>query len=163
LDDRLDRGYIPDMYAMLHHRLARTLGHQHITVDVAKAAQPLNPARQIEKCSLVGRLAETGERGVKERCLIQSANLGNVNPPIAAPGRIAAQRPEGLSQGRHLDDSRDGFVLVLEADQRAPDRDAADKVAGAVDGIDDPAKARTAGPIAMLFPEEAVAGKPAQQ
>src|SRR5262249_37471277 len=69
------------------------------------------------------------------------------------------QRPVGVAQARHVGDAGDLLAPVLQADERSPDRDAADEVARAVDGVDDPAEAGGAGRVPELFAEEAVLRK----
>ena len=77
----------------------------------------------------------------------------------ATKGAVAAKGPPGLSEGRGRNDACDLFTLKLKPDKRRPDGDAADKAAGAVDGIDDPAIAGRAAQVAKLFTEKTVAGK----
>ena len=55
------------------------------------------------------------------------------------------------------------FALVFQADECAPDRDVAEKIARAVNRIDDPAIAGRAGGIARFLTQETVVGKLAQQ
>ena len=56
-------------------------------------------------------------------------------------------------------DSDQRVVALFEGDEDAPEAVAADEVAGAVDGVDDPAKAAAAGDEAGLLAEKAVAGE----
>ena len=79
-----------------------------------------------------------------------------MQPPAVAKGAVAAQGPVGVAQRRHDGGAGDGLAAILQADERAPQRHAAHEVAGAVDGIDDPAKAGIAGLFAVLLAEEGV-------
>ena len=81
----------------------------------------------------------------------------------AAGGRRGRRRRRGgpARSGPSGDfrDAGDLVILVLEADQRGPDGHAADEVAGAVDGVDDPAKAGGPGRVTRFLAEEAVVRK----
>jgi len=58
-----------------------------------------------------------------------------------------------------MDHAGDDFAIRFEADEDGPERIAAHEVAGAVDGIDNPAAAGARFLERALFAEDAVAGK----
>src|SRR5207342_3818811 len=65
--------------------------------------------------------------------------------------------PPALAQCRRADDADHRLALIDEGDQGGPDRDAADKVLGAVDRVDDPA-AGTVARTAEFLAQDGVAG-----
>ena len=95
--------------------------------------------------------------------LVERRDIGDADAAFVAVSAVAAQGAKDLLHGRHADDAGDQFALVFEADERGPDRDAADEAAGAVDRVDDPAIAGGAGRVAEFLAEEAVVGEFAEQ
>ena len=76
---------------------------------------------------------------------------------------MPAQSVKGLAQGGHLGHAGDQHALVFQADEHRPQGNAADETARAVDGINDPAKAGRAGPLAVFLAEKGIVRKLAEQ
>src|SRR5207247_180441 len=84
------------------------------------------------------------------------ADFRDLKAPLTPIGTVATQRPVGVSQRWRFDHAGQRFALVLQADEGAPDRNAAEEVARAVNRIDDPAKSRRAGRLAGCLAQQAI-------
>ena len=148
---------------MLDHQLARSLGDQDPAVEVAEAALALRLHRQVDERFSTACLDEPGQARIEDLRILEFSNIRNADPPAAAVGAVAAQRPVGEAQGWDLGHTADLLPLVLQGDQRPPDRDATHEAARAVDGVDDPAKTGGARLIARLLTQECVFWKSTEQ
>src|SRR5437879_1471923 len=95
--------------------------------------------------------------------MVEGCNIGDTDTAAASIGAIAAQSAISEPHGRHVRDAGNLLALVLQPDERSPDRNAAHKTARAVNRIDDPAVAACAGRVAGFLAEEGVVGKFVEQ
>src|SRR5262249_48980235 len=131
--------------------------------EVAKAALRLYAVRQVQKGITPPRANEPRQARVEHGRIVELGHVRHPNRPVAAIRAVAAQRPIGLSERRHLRNTGNRLASIFQTDQRGPNRDAADEVARAVDRIDDPAITGCARLFTMFFSEETVAGKSRQE
>ena len=73
--------------------------------------------------------------------------------------RLAGERHEDFAREGLGHEPGDGAAIDREADQRAPDGDAGDEGAGAVDWVDDPAEAAGAGLVVPLLADDRMIGE----
>ena len=78
-------------------------------------------------------------------------------------GAAAARSGEQFAQRGHVGESGHHFAVGFQADQVGPGRIAAHEIAGAVDGVDDPAAAAARGFLRALLAEQAVVREGALQ
>ncbi len=148
---------------MLHHQLSGPLRDQEKTVEIAEAALPLNSSGQIDKSFLPPRLKKPRQARIKHDRFGERRDLGNVEAAIVAEGAFAAESAISLAHSRHARHAGNLLLLVLQANEGGPKRNAADEIARAVDRIDDPSEAGIARSIARFLAQKAISGKGAQK
>ena len=104
------------------------------------------------------------ERGVRQRRVVERRDIGDParlsrGQRLAGPRAAALRRPPASAEGRRRDDAGDDLVLDHQADERRPDRNAADEVLGAVDRVDDPAARAPAASCPLSSPSTASRGR----
>lgn len=161
--DRTGR-HVPQRQLRLGADVHRTLGDHHVRPEVAIApGAPAVPA-QVQEAGQLAALLPAGQRGVRERGVLDAADLGYPQPgrrgqAAAGEGSQALGGPPAAVERRSRDDADHRAVAALAAlhqrDQRRPDRHPADVVLGAVDRVDDPA-ARSRALAAELLAEHRV-------
>src|SRR5207244_1314012 len=87
------------------------------------------------------------------------ADRGDAYGPVVHEGAAAPHRVVGLALGREAADPDRHLAFRFERDQDAPGGYAAQEVAGAVDGVDDPAAAAPGRGPAALLAQQAVLGE----
>ena len=117
---------------------------RHSRLEVAPAAK-----EEIGRGGGEPRLAELGHAARLERRRLLAA----VVVRVAGDAQIDLAG-EGLGH-----EAGDGAAVDHQSEQRAPDRDAGDEGAGAVDGIDDPGEAAGRRLVLELFADDAVIGE----
>jgi hypothetical protein len=156
LDQDFERGQIPGFGAGLDPDIGETLGDEHGIDRASQAAnrpELLYPGKQAGADGADSGFIEAveGQDGV-----FRVGLTGDPNGRAVGPGATAFASPEQQALAGAVRDADDDFAILFEPDQNGPERDAADEVAGAVDGIDDPLPGVLAGATAALFAEQAV-------
>src|SRR5438105_4050881 len=128
------------MNPMFDHEFAGALCHQHVAIEVAIAPFGLNPARQILKLLSPACADEPCHACMEESGLSQNTNLGHVDAAVPAKSTVAAQGSIDLAERRHVDDPGNLLTFIFQTNERAPQGNAPDEVARAVNGVDDPAE-----------------------
>ncbi len=139
------------------HRAQVQSGRSH-PADVADLGQEQGHHLSLV-AALVGLVSEArGHQGPA-----QVGFVGNRDGLAVASGACASDGPEGVP-GDHVDHhSGLHHSSHLSRDRHGHARVAVDVVGGAVEGIDDPAHPRGAGPIAALLAQHAVVGAGAEE
>ena len=144
-----------------HGDVERPLGDEHVHPEVAEAAAaPGPPAAARRAASPAPVLEPRADAGVGEVGLGQRRrrrHRGWAAPSAKAPA--AAGRPPAPPERRRRGHADDQLAVVLERDERGPDRDALDVVRRAVDRVDDPPGRGVGRPEqALLLAEHGVVG-----
>ena len=147
LDDRLDRRKIPDLDPdRVDGGVDRALCDQHVRPEVAVAARvPRVPSQRRD------RLLERE----RQHSVLDLPHRGDADTVVVHPGTATALGVPAAVKGGRRDDAEAELAVLLERDQRRPDRDPARVVPCAVDRIDDP-PAAAAAEGAELLAEQAV-------
>ena len=147
----------------LQHHLGGALGDQHVAPELAESAIAPDPRGQPPDGRPEARLFEGADPRGDELGLLEAVDGGNVDRPlskvVARDGALATGRPPATRHGRRRDGGHDQLPLFLDGQQGAEDRNAADQVMGAVDGVHDPARSACAGLAAEFLAQYAVIGK----
>ena len=99
---------------------------------------------------------------MQEIRLAQVPFVGDTEPLAVEEGAAAAARGVELAGDGIVDDADRDLAMLLERDQRRPDRDVAHEVLRAVDGIDDPARRDIPGAAELLAEEPVLGERPAE-
>src|SRR5438105_1833065 len=81
--------------AMLGHDFARSLGHQHETVEVAVPALPLRAPHEVKEHGLLARLQEPRQARIEQHRIFQFRHIGYSNTALVAICAITAQSAVG--------------------------------------------------------------------
>src|SRR5262245_45334625 len=154
LDDDLHGRRVPRLEIALGVDLALPGGHEAVAVVVAEAALPRGGVDQPHEAVPVADALEQVEARVQQHRVRHAGTVRDADALTVRPRALTRARPEELARHRVVDHARRHLPFFLEGDQDSPDRDMADEVLRAVDGIDDPpARSRAFG--AELLAEEA--------
>ena len=156
---RDERGDVPSVNTMIEHQFRRPLRDHDEAEKVAEATLTIGRVMQsLERFRLL-RLAKILRTGIAKHRIGQRRFAGNMNLFVVAIGSIATQGTITVAQDGDVTEPGNRIIVKLQADERGPEGNAADKAAGAVDGVDDPAVAGGSGLIGMFLAEETVVGK----
>ena len=156
-DDDEQGREIPERDGRLGRDVRRALGHEDVAPEVAEAAGAPHPLGERVELRLEPELGPPLEVAVAELRVFESADLGHADRRTIGERAAATHRPPGVAEGRRRADADAHLAVLLEREQRRPDRDAADVVLGPVDRVDDPTPVR--GPLgAELLAQQRIPG-----
>src|SRR6266852_3138459 len=162
LDEDLHGRHVPRLQLGLDIDLPLARRHHAVAEIVSEAALARGRVHEPLEPFPVTRGAKEVQSRVHEEGLAHVRARRHADPLAIGPGALALARPEELAADGIVDDPRRDLPVLLEGDEHGPDRDMADEVLGAVDGVDDPPSRR--GPLlAKFFAEEAAVGEGAAQ
>src|SRR4029077_2635609 len=124
--------------------LAFTRGHQAIAVVVAATALARGRVYQAHDPFAGDDVLQQVEARVHQHGVLEGRTRGDADALAVGPRPLTLARPEELAGDRAVHHPRGDLPILFEGDEHGPDGDAADKVLGPVDGIDDPAIGRRA-------------------
>src|SRR5262249_41080300 len=93
-DNRFEWRHIPGVHTVLDHEFAGTLGHQHITVEIAVATHCFHSPHQIEE-GVPATVCEVRKARVKQDGAAQLRKAGDVEPAIVPVSTIATKSTVG--------------------------------------------------------------------
>jgi hypothetical protein len=162
-DERHQRLHVVGLQSRLDDHIDQA--HRELRVAVAVPAEahqprPVGGERIGRALALAAEVARVGGGDGRSRDRRACARAHRASLARALPVRaLARDAHERLAHERLVRDADDRTRTVVERDERRPVQLPEDEAAGAVDGIDHPRPRLAAGLLAVLLPEDAVAGE----
>jgi len=159
LRDDLQRGQIPGLSRLLDPDVGATRGDHHRVQSAAQTSDGPEVPHPVHQVTAEGGLLNVG-KGIQAKHGLRHFGDRRGSNPLAVHERAAAARcVVGFRQRREMGDPKRHLAAIFERQQGTPESIPADKIACAVDGIDDPPSPRGRSLFGAFFPENSVIWK----